>query len=620
VDGTKLGAGQITITQIAGLASGTTFPVGVTTNTFRATDESGNSSTCSFTVTVVDNQTPSISCFGNQTVNATSAAGATVTYTTPVGTDNCPGATIVRTAGLASGSTFPLGTTTVTYRITDAAGLTASCSFTVNVNGVAPVIHCPSNITVNSAAGQCGANVNFAATETAGIPASTITYSIQPNTFFAVGTTTVTATATNAIGSSNCSFTVTVNDVTPPTITCPPNQVLNLNATCSATLPDYRSLVTASDNCTAPNALLIIQSPAAGTTVGTKGAMIITFTVIDASNNTSTCTITVDKTDVTAPVINCPASITRNNTTNVCGAAVSISIPTATDNCSGSAFNFFNGGEPNDANVAHEDYLQLFTSGTWNDLPNANLNKSIVEFNTVISTVFANYTLIGSFGGHTYYLSTGTASWTNSRTAAQAIGGDLASINTLGESQFLAPSGGNTWVGGYQDHADPSYIEPGNASQNFGGWKWVDGTKLGAGQITITQIGGLASGATFPIGVTTNTFRATDESGNSSTCSFTVTVVDNQSPVISCPGNISVLASSASGRVVTYAAPVGTDNCPGAVTVRIAGLPSGSTFPIGTTTSYSSGNRCGGFSCQLFLYRNGNRTAACDPLSRKHYG
>jgi hypothetical protein len=170
------------------LAISAAYPKGVTTITWTATDASGNASTASQTVTVTDNQPPVIACTGNISLNATSAAGAAVTYTAPVGTDNCPGAVTVRTAGLASGSTFPIGTTTVTHRVTDASGLTATCSFTVTVAGLAPVIHCPANITVNNAAGQCGANVSFAATETTAIPASTITYSIAPGSFFAVGT------------------------------------------------------------------------------------------------------------------------------------------------------------------------------------------------------------------------------------------------------------------------------------------------------------------------------------------------------------------------------------------------------------------------------------------------
>ncbi|MDP1763203.1 MAG: HYR domain-containing protein, partial [Sediminibacterium sp.] len=400
----------------------------------------------------------------------------------------------------------------------------------------------------------------------------------------AQGTTTITY-KTECGGVSTT--TLTVGDIIPPTITCPANQVLNLDANCNATLPDYRSLVTASDNCTASNALVITQSPAAGTVVSTKGVQIITFTVTDASNNSSTCTITVDKKDVTAPVITCTASITVNNTANTCGAVVNYINPKATDNCTGGAFNFFTQGEPNNYpntyNVG-EDYIQLYTSGKWNDLPNYSLNRSLVEFNSIISTVFNGYSLIGTLGGHTYYYSTASATWTDSRAAAQAIGGDLASINTLQESTFLAPYGGNTWVGGYQDKSVPGFREPGDASQNFLGWKWVDGTKLGAGQITITQIEGLPSGSTFPIGVTTNTFKATDESGNSSTCGFTVTVKDIQPPVITCPANQTVSATSASGAVVNYTTPVGTDNCSGATTIRTVGLASGSTFPIGTTT------------------------------------
>ena len=122
-----------TTTQTAGLPSGSTFPVGTTTNTFVVKDASGNTATCSFTVTVNDTEKPTIVCAPNQTVNSTSLSGAVVTFTAPVGKDNCPGATTTLTAGPASGSTFQIGTTTVTYTVTDASGNTATCSFTVTV-------------------------------------------------------------------------------------------------------------------------------------------------------------------------------------------------------------------------------------------------------------------------------------------------------------------------------------------------------------------------------------------------------------------------------------------------------------------------------------------------------
>src|SRR2546428_3905333 len=84
-------------------------------------------STCPQTVTVVDNQPPSITCPANQTVLATSASSALVTYPAPTVTDNCPG-TAAPTCTPPSGSTFPLGTTTVTCSATDASGNPSSCS------------------------------------------------------------------------------------------------------------------------------------------------------------------------------------------------------------------------------------------------------------------------------------------------------------------------------------------------------------------------------------------------------------------------------------------------------------------------------------------------------------
>ncbi|MBK8112912.1 MAG: HYR domain-containing protein [Saprospiraceae bacterium] len=140
-------SGPTTI-QTAGFASGATFPVGTTTNTFRVTDASGNTATCSFTVTITDNELPSITCPANIGQNVTSGTcGRVVTYTSPVGSDNCSGPITIQTAGFASGATFPVGTTTNTFRVTDASGNTATCSFTVTItDNELPSITCPANI------------------------------------------------------------------------------------------------------------------------------------------------------------------------------------------------------------------------------------------------------------------------------------------------------------------------------------------------------------------------------------------------------------------------------------------------------------------------------------------
>ena len=119
-----------TINQTAGLASGAFFPVGVTTQTFVATDASNNTVTGTFTVTVADNQNPIITC--PPTVFA--GCNPVVNYPDPTVSDNCGIASGSLISGFTSGSTFPLGTTQVTIEVIDDAGLTASCSFNVIVD------------------------------------------------------------------------------------------------------------------------------------------------------------------------------------------------------------------------------------------------------------------------------------------------------------------------------------------------------------------------------------------------------------------------------------------------------------------------------------------------------
>ncbi|MBK8660137.1 MAG: HYR domain-containing protein [Bacteroidetes bacterium] len=121
-----------TTTRTAGPASGSTFPVGVTTVTHQVADASGQTASCSFTVTVTDNQNPVLGACPANVVRC--ETNPVVTFSTPSASDNCPGVTVSQITGLPSGSSFPLGTTTNTFRATDAYGnLSGTCSFTVTV-------------------------------------------------------------------------------------------------------------------------------------------------------------------------------------------------------------------------------------------------------------------------------------------------------------------------------------------------------------------------------------------------------------------------------------------------------------------------------------------------------
>lgn len=110
---------------------------GTYTLTYNAMDDSGNAAVAvQRTVTVVDTTAPTISCPSNITVYLplnTTAISTVVNYTAPVGSDSCGPATTVQTAGLPGGASFPVGTTTNTFTVTDGAGHSTSCSFTVTV-------------------------------------------------------------------------------------------------------------------------------------------------------------------------------------------------------------------------------------------------------------------------------------------------------------------------------------------------------------------------------------------------------------------------------------------------------------------------------------------------------
>jgi hypothetical protein len=110
--------------------SGSTFPLGTTNVVVTAKDAAGNTGSDDFTVTVVDTTAPALNVPANRVLEATSASGAAATFA-PSATD-AVGVTSLTTTH-ASGSTFPIGTTSVGVSASDAAGNTTSGSFSITV-------------------------------------------------------------------------------------------------------------------------------------------------------------------------------------------------------------------------------------------------------------------------------------------------------------------------------------------------------------------------------------------------------------------------------------------------------------------------------------------------------
>ncbi|MDD3733158.1 MAG: HYR domain-containing protein, partial [candidate division Zixibacteria bacterium] len=191
--------------------SGYLFKVGTTKVTCHAQDTHGNLDTCSFFVTVYDNQPPQLTCPPDIVVpNDPGLCGAEVSFT-PVVEDNCRGVKITSTPDY-SGGLFPIGTTLVQVIATDTSGNKDTCVFNVTVEDHEnPVAVCPEDIIVYSDSGYYGAFVHLEYSATDNCPGVTVASTPASGKLFGIGDTPIRVVAVDASGNADtCNFIVRV--------------------------------------------------------------------------------------------------------------------------------------------------------------------------------------------------------------------------------------------------------------------------------------------------------------------------------------------------------------------------------------------------------------------------
>jgi large repetitive protein len=493
-------------------ASGSTFALGTTTVNCSATDAAGNTGTGSFTVTVRDTTAPVIANTPTgASAEATSAAGAVVSYTNPTATDTVGPASPAVTCSPASGSTFPLGTTLVTCSAQDTAGNPASTSFNVVVSDTtAPILIVPADITAEATSGS-GAEVSFTASATDAVDGNvTPDCDWASGATFPLGTTPVTCSATDAAynTSDSKSFTVSVVDTTAPEISGMPANITEEatgpgGATASWTAPTASDIVEGS--------VSVVCDAAPGDTFEI-GITTVTCTATDLAGNSDSETFTVTVQDTKAPEIDGNEDQVLE-ATGPSGAAAAFTV-TASD--------LVDGTVSVDCNYATGDVFPLGDTTISCSATDAANNKATATFIITVRD-----------------------------TTAPEITVPAADITVEAAGPSGAPA---TYTASATDI--------------------VDGD--------VTPDCAPASGSTFALGTTTVTCSAEDAAGNSDSRSFNVIVEDTTAPAITVPSDITKEATGPNGAAATYSASA-SDLVDGSITADCV-PPSGSTFALGTTS------------------------------------
>ena len=596
---------------------------GTIIRTWTATDACGNSSSCDQNIIVEDAMSPEISC--PQTLvlevgDSNNDNAISAWLTTASGTDNCGAVTIsddydpnnfVNICGAAEQQM-------VTFTATDACGNTTTCMAMITIGDMTPPdITCPSDLAL-----ECGDPNNASLIDTwlASLVASdpgggavTTDNSYDANAFTdgcgLSGEQEVTFTATDDCMMMNmCTATITIVDTTSPVINCPSAVTIDLNGICMFdSSPMSTGDATGSDDCNMNPIMFSFDDNLSGLTgCGGTGVIIRTWTGIDDCNNSSSCDQNITVQDITEPMISCPADIIiyMDADCNFNSASAITGEPAVTDNCPDATFSFVDDnaglnqcsgtgaiartwtavddcGNASECiqtiNVEDDSAPSITCPPTLTLEVGDATNESMISswLSTIISsdncgvTTSHNYdsnNFINICGASEEQLVTFTAMDdclnTSSCTATIFIGDTTPpSITCPGDLTIECALDNSPGIEELDNNADPT-----NGSLIVAWLASVTSSDIGGAAITIGNSFD-ANGYTDGCGMTGEqeiTFTATDECMLMTSCTATITIVDNTPPIVECPPAMTIDLDGMctyDTSPTTIGEPTGTDDC-----------------------------------------------------------
>jgi gliding motility-associated-like protein len=592
------------------VVSGSSFDVGVTVVIYTATDGSGNTATCAFTVAVKDTVAPMFTSCPVDIVTDPGAGtcSATVNYVFPTFSDNCD--TDLDVDISYPGNSFPAGSTTVVFTALDDFGNTGTCEFIVTVgDDLAPVIAaCPPNDTVSNNGNTCFGTATWTtpvATDNCDSDVELVSSNLSGEDFF-TGTTVVIYTATDNGGNeTTCSFSITVIESIAPVIEDCPNDILVF-------LPSNKcdSLVTWTEPTASDNCGLDVFDASDTPGVFDAGTHVIVYTAIDFAGNSTECSFNIVLRDEIAPVFGpCPPSQTAASPDN-CPVVLNWTFPLATDNCTALTDSSYSSSYyPDDAFSVGVTNVQIYVE-------DASGNFDTCQFTITIQGISPGIANLPTSASQIYYGCESTVTWAAPNGQTLPVG-----IHTV--TYTATPQNGTpimaTFLIEVRDTVPPSIDCPTNPisinaagvilsnpdnfilfTDTIAGCNGVSAEFAlpnaidACGPATVVQSAGPTSGTTFQIGTNSLAFVATDPNGNIKNCNVTVDVRPvaqiglSASAQVGCAGEIIVLtADSIAGATYTWTGP--QMNYPNTRTITILSLSAGN---AGQYTVFATVNGC----------------------------
>ncbi len=565
------GCGAVTVT-FSDSVSNTCGGASVIRRLWTATDGCGNSTNGTQTITVRDTTRPSLTlppnltleCPANTSTNNTGVATAqdacssVVVSFSDVVTTNCGGTRVVArtwTAADSCGNTTN-GVQTITVRDSTPPNLIVPANLS---------LECPANITTNNTG---------VATATDGCGTVTITFADLVTTN--CGGTRVLArtwTARDQCGNTtNAVQTITVRDTTPPTITAPPDLVLDCPA---VTTTNATGVATASDGC---GSVTINWSDSISNNCGGSKLISRTWTATDQCGNTASALQKITLRDITPPSLTLPPNLTldcpANTSTNNTGVA------TALDACSSVTLTFSDSVSNTCGGASIIKRLWTATDACGNST-NGIQTITLRDISSPTLSIPPNLTL--ECPADTRTNNTGVAIAQDTCSAVTVTYSDIVS-NNCGGSKVIqrtwtaSDSCGNTTnriqTITVRDTTRPSLTLPPNLTLEC-----PANTSTNNTGVATAQDGCSAVIVTYNDVVTTNcaatrvlsrTWTATDACGNTTNGVQTITVRDTTPPALTTPANITLECPANISSTNTGVA-TATDGC-GTVTISSSDL------------------------------------------------